>query len=100
MSKSNRKDEIYAESLEFNPVQDKGKEPGIQADRFSFDAPGGRIALEGNVRFRTPKANSRTSLNVQQVGDEKAKAEGELEKKLKAIVILTLNSRKWGCRMR
>ena len=51
--------EIYAESLEFNPAQDKGKDPGIQADRFSFDAPGGRIALEGNVKHS--QANSRTT---------------------------------------
>jgi len=89
--------EIYAESLEFNPAQDKGKEPGIQADRFSFDAPGGRIALEGNVRFRTPQGLILAQrLNVQQVGDEKAKAEGELEKKLKAIVIPTLEFKEVG----
>ena len=32
----------------------------------------------------TPKLILAQRLNVQQVGDEKAKAEGELEKKLKA----------------
>jgi len=89
--------EIYAESLEFNQDPGGKSEPGIQADRFSFDEPGGRVTLAGNVTFRTPEGLIKSDqLKLQQVSGSQQKRAGKLEQKLKAIIIPSLDFKEVG----
>ena len=84
--------EIYSDSIEFREDAGKGTGPGIQADQLTFDEPGGRITLKGNVQFRTEGGVIKASqLKLQKVTAAKVKEEGKLEKELKAFIVPSMN---------
>ena len=84
--------EIYSDSIVYKEDAGKGAGPGIQADQLTFDEPGGRVTLKGNVQFRTEGGVIHAEqLKLQQVAGVQVKRESALEKKLKAIIIPSLD---------